>query len=411
MDFFSGSEVKTTSMRPMPPITYHRRPLIPTTDTNKRIQEDDEKPGNMITLYSSNKNGTTQEQHVTMHHLSSDEQLTILKVDQDQNNKTDEKEPGDDDNDVNLDTTANQKSEYIVLHKLPNGEALNLENLETYSSMADVESEIKKSKPYYQPRSLLPPLIVSQRPFVTPEPYEPIPLDQLDDLEAMPDSEPPPVYIINPLKGDLNVTGEIQPPTEEEVEEAIKQANVELFKLNQTHSKGERQEKLLTAVFLQPNEDLASTTDRSISTSPQSTTKDFFEAQTVVYDFNWTPIPKRPTFGPSRAPPNYRPIKLDSVKQLSGIAQVSIPDSGAIADELRSTNSNAGGPEGPPVVNVQLLPPRLSAVLFQVNEKRRALYGRYPPGFHRQNKISPVFKIDPTGLNRKKSKSLDSLFR
>ena len=119
----------------MPPITYHRRPLIPTTDTNKRIQEDDnDKPGNMITLYSSNKNGTTQEQHVTMHHLSSDEQLTILKVDQDQNNKTDDKDPGDEDNDVNLDTTANQKSAYIVLHKLPNGEALNLENLETYSS-------------------------------------------------------------------------------------------------------------------------------------------------------------------------------------------------------------------------------------------------------------------------------------
>ena len=395
----------------MPPITYHRRPMIPTTTDNQRIQIDsDKKPGNMITLYSSNKNGTTQEQHVTMHHLSSDEQLTILKVDQDQNNQTDKKDSDDEDNNVNLEKSGHQKSEYIVLHKLPNGEALNLENLETYSSMADVESEIKKSKPEYQPRSLLPPsLIVSQRPFVTPEPYEPIPLDQLDDLEAMPDNSPPPVYIINPLKGDLNVTGEIQPPTEEEVEEAIKQANVELFKLNQTIG-DQRQEKFLTGVFLPANEEETSTTVRSTSTSTQSTTKDFFEAQTVVYDFNWTPIPKRPTFGPSRAPPNYHRLKLDSVKQLSGIAQVSIPDSGAIAEELKSSSVNAGARQAP-VVNVQLLPPRLSAVLFQVNEKRRALYGRYPPGFHRQNKISPVFKIDPTGLNRKKSKALDNLFR
>ena len=27
---------------------------------------------------------------------------------------------------------------------------------------------------------------------------------------------------------------------------------------------------------------------------------------------------------------------------------------------------------------------------------------------HRQNKIAPIFKVDPTGLNRKRAKSLDS---
>ena len=99
----------------------------------------------------------------------------------------------------------NSKSDYIVLHKLPNGEALNLENLETYSSMADVESGIKKEKmksatSSNQPRSMQN-LIISERPYVQPDIYEPMPLDQLDDLEAMPIHHNNPVYIINPLKG------------------------------------------------------------------------------------------------------------------------------------------------------------------------------------------------------------------
>ena len=94
----------------------------------------------MITL--STKNGT-QHQHVTMHHLSDDEHLTILKVDEEtdsNHNNSSTNHQHDQDQEV-------AKSDYIVLHKLPNGEALNLENLETYSSMADVESGIKNTKP------------------------------------------------------------------------------------------------------------------------------------------------------------------------------------------------------------------------------------------------------------------------
>ena len=38
--------------------------------------------------------------------------------------------------------------------------------------------------------------------------------------------ETKPIYIVNPLKGDQNISGEILPPTEEEVEEALMQANI-----------------------------------------------------------------------------------------------------------------------------------------------------------------------------------------
>ena len=126
----------------------------------------------MITL--STKNGT-QHQHVTMHHLSEDEQLTILKVDEEDTEVDNASKENVNDNNVKGDvdvtnfTDGNKKngnankhsnaskSDYIVLHKLPNGEALNLENLETYSSMADVERGIKKTIPgHLHPRALLP---------------------------------------------------------------------------------------------------------------------------------------------------------------------------------------------------------------------------------------------------------------
>ena len=233
---------------------------MPLPSSNPLIPPKIQKP-QMITL--STKNGT-QHQHVTMHHLSDDEHLTILKVDEetDANHTSSSQEQNED--------SETAKSDYIVLHKLPNGEALNLENLETYASMADVESGIKKTKPEsYKPRSLepfldydMPPsprdMVISERPYPTPDTYEPIPLDELDDLEAMPD-EVKPVYIINPLKGDQNISGEILPPTEEEVEEALMQANIELFKLNQseilttelsTTKDSDRQEKFLPGLLL-----------------------------------------------------------------------------------------------------------------------------------------------------------------
>ena len=443
-----NSDTRLPMLRPIQQLPYSSSTM--TSGTNPKQQhinsmhisamKGKNKP-QMITL--STNNGT-QKQQVTMHHLSEDEQLTILKVDEEDPDSVasntgidngDNSKENIDINDIANDKHSNaSKSDYIVLHKLPNGEALNLENLETYSSMADVESGIKKTIPgHLHPRALLPhvdydvppameDLIISERPLVIPKLYEPIPLDQLDDLEAMQASQQQtssPVYIINPLKGDLNVSGEILPPTEEEVEEAIMQANVELFKLNQTtaamnttinqtdaDSFQERQEKFLNGIFVPTATELSTT---SSSTNTEEPSKVYFETQTVVYDFNWTPMPKRPTFGPPRPPPHYK-LRVDNIKELSHLAQISIPDSGDLAEEIRRRNNSS---DEKPIINVQLLPPRLTAVLFQVNEKHRSLnhHGRYP-GMHRQNKIAPIFKVDPTGLDRKRAKSLDnSMFR
>ena len=61
--------------------------------------------------------------------MLSDDQLTIVKFGSDiPDNKS------SDDQDAIVDE---KKHDYIILHKLPNGEALNLENLQTYN-MADI---------------------------------------------------------------------------------------------------------------------------------------------------------------------------------------------------------------------------------------------------------------------------------
>ena len=172
----------------------------------------------------------------------------------------------------------------------------------------------------------------------------------------------------------------------------------------------------------------------SITTVRSTQADHFFQNQTVVYDFNWTPIPNKPTFGPSPAPLNYQkdlknknihPV-LDNVKNLSHLAKLSLNNhnnNGLDQAILRKNNNKTQQKQQPPpVINVQVLPQRLSSVLFHINEKQRSLaaasshhhghHGRLPfPGMFRQNKIAPIFKIDPTGLDKKKARSLDSLYR
>lgn len=84
--------------------------------------------------------------------------------------------------------------------------------------------------------------------------------------------------------------------------------------------------------------------------------------------------------------------------ELSHLAHVSIPEH--LYDEVKNETS--------PIINVQVLPARLSAVLYQVTEKHRSLQPhRFNPVNSRQNKIAPIFKLDPTGLDRKRAKSLE----
>ena len=81
-----------------------------------------------------------------MHHLSSDEQLTILKVGPSPELNTSLEDNGSNSletpkNSTEIMNATETKVDYIVLHKLPNGEALDLEHMQTYT-MEDLDSEI-----------------------------------------------------------------------------------------------------------------------------------------------------------------------------------------------------------------------------------------------------------------------------
>ena len=276
------------------------------------------------TLDNKNSTATGHEQQVTMHHLSSDGELTILKVGPKED--TNKNEIGDndkilDENDVNesiineietegdgigdndtdikddIENVSNSdfsdsldspdpkadQTKYIVLQKLPNGGAIDLENMQTYT-MEDLASDIQqnnndnnqkgsnKNLTYDRPRSFLksldgelvaagenqttdeqieettlspddqyiPPdqLIISERPPIEPEVYEPIPLSQLEDLEAMPstnqeegEQEGPPVYII--YEHDL-----FHGQEEHEIAENL--ANLELLKVPANETRDEK---------------------------------------------------------------------------------------------------------------------------------------------------------------------------
>lgn len=244
--------------RPVPPLSSHLVPPPPPSVPIEVEHHPTTAPLNNVTMVNTTlnaTNGTTKLDFVdqpiktnassTMEmHMLTDDQLTIVKFG-----------PDDDDDDEHDDTNStldtedddDDKREYIVLHKLPNGEALNLENLQTYN-MADIASGKVEAQedvhnfgmgdsPNDKPRSFnsfdvnegndkldiesatevdhnsedeeeyvddsdtegeeaeygftLPPpdeLVISEAPTEEPEIYSPKPLHELDDLEAMPSS-------------------------------------------------------------------------------------------------------------------------------------------------------------------------------------------------------------------------------
>jgi len=456
---------------------------------------------------SSSDNKTNLEQQVTMHHLSSDGELTILKVgpkeDSNKNeindddkiisdenfvnesniNEIETEDDGKDDNNDNKDDDVGNAGEtisssdfsdsldspdpkadqtkYIVLQKLPNGGAIDLENMQTYT-MEDLASDIKNNnnnindmeKPsnftYDRPRSFqkslddplvagekgssnetstlkdedettihpdfIPPaeLVISERPPVLPEVYEPLPLSQLDDLEAMSSStsdqtEEHPVYII--YEQDL-----FQGEEEHEIAENL--ANLELLKVASNDTRDEKliEENNVNKTMLNL-ETLIDNNQLEGGNGPKITNPDQIgpsEIPKVV----WTPIPTQdtrewesptrkassPVIGPAWPPPEYKPASKEAtldpvdIGHLSKVAYVTLTDDGGLSQEVKAElNRTLDQDER----NIQLLPPRLSAALMHVNNQNRlrsigsgVVTGRQSGGLSRENKIAPVFKYD-----------------
>ena len=254
-----------------------------------------------------------------------------------------------------------EKPDYIVLHKLPNGDALNLENLQTYN-MADIEKgkmpQAQENVANYglgmydkptsdddvprafhsfddEQREEEEKLLISESPPLEKVIYEPKPLHELEDLEAMEDQKPPPVYIIEPdekesksLKGAVNAT--ILPPV-------IKSTDA---------------------------------------------------GEWIPIETSTNQAPLR-TFGPPNKP-----------ESLSDIAHVVVASS---AKRVINNKKAMTTTTSTPPINVQLLPRKLTQVLTNVEKDSRSIPSSYA-GQHRENKIAPIFKQDER-LDRKFGRS------
>jgi hypothetical protein len=422
------------------------------------------------------KNSTTSshEQQVTMHHLSSDGELTILKVgpkedssnkneisDDDTNlvnnnsNESDFNEieteadhridNNDDDPDEDIDDDADLHSDfsdsldspdpksdttkYIILQKLPNGGAIDLENMQTYT-MEDFASDIQQNNKqnnltYDRPRSFqkslenpsksdekmfnnfteieeettlepfsdisLPPkLLISERPPTLPEIYEPLPLSQLDDQEAMSSSQDDhPVYII--YEKDL-----FQGQEEQTIAESL--SNLELFKIS-SNSTTETQVNTGNSTLYAFNTDEEQLDDNQLEENNYNNGKGILETPKI----EWTPIPIQDLRTTLTKPsnqvivPDWPPTKIGKQDSRIDQADTSLLSNAAYVT-LEDTTEQKN--ETQDVKNIQLLPQRLSAVLTNVNNQNRLRSLsvqssiRQTTGLNRENKIAPIFKYE-----------------
>lgn len=294
--------------------------VIETNDIKTNITEDNEKPANQSIKTD----------------ILSDDQLTIFKVGPDNDIvrvRNDTK-----DNDTDTDTETDYK--LVILHKLPNGNALNLENLKTYnyedlikghSSVIEDSDQEKMDrenvKLFDVPRRISDDKTGAHR---TSEPY--IIYQIPDKTSHLKPSSGGPVYrpSVQPVYRPTTVLG--------------------------SH--------------------LAQFDDTS---SPNDTNINIHRASAPPND--WIPTNRKKNG-----------LNLDKLTELSQLAQVSINNKGPIRVPSSPSYSSK--------LNVQLLPSRLSAVLSQLDtghrERERSIesHSRERQGqvSHRQNKVSPAFQ-------------------
>ncbi len=367
--FPSRRRPSTTQYRPHPPRLHlplrPRRPdiLVTTTLPPPFAEKVDVDVDKLVTV---------------MKDVAEEDQLTIVKIGQNGHRA-----------DQTLRSSNNNHSEenvdYIVLHKLPNGEALNLENLRTYS-MADIEkgkmplsdqidmgisnsfnvnegndgvipmnghaSEHLKEPPERSEQGKL---------FLDPELYQMTtsesPVKSLkEQLEAMKE----PLYELR--KEHPYYVNFKDPPAEGPKEELrVPVNNLEVLDLGAgSVSSSEEADPVVSSELEAPK---ASTPKPSTDSSA------------------WIPIQTspKPTFGPRNKPPGYiSRTQFDPyhISKLTDIAHIYLADVGHL-------ESN----------NVQQQPFKLS----YSDIKERSIAGSRPyaiPGQFRENKIAPVFKQD-----------------
>lgn len=428
---------------------YHSRPMDKSdTDVTQLIDTSNE---------FEDQSDPTESDEMKMEFMS-DDQLTIVKI------GTEDELNRSNNNSVDLDTDNqenNTKIDYIVFHKLPNGEALNLENLRTYN-MSDIaqgkvqDPELDEidmamfDQPEEEPRgfdtfnvnegndALRPDAFDSQR-IHSIAVTKTVKQDETDDANAdsvieddyydqsnnedepVPDTkalkistQSPPeeeVYSPTPLKDleDLDAMPfQGDKPVyiihEEDLVEdhpyftSFKNKHIPRMEDSIVPSESEQAEMEILKVNVDRKDRRIDSFDHSLPSTNSPA-----QPEPTKMTFDWVPIPTKtpvPIFGPPNKPARFKnkPIDVEDVQQMTNIASVALTNKGPLAEEVN--NSPLKDRLRP--ISLQYLPKRFTTILSRITDKERSLNSPqgWPgrPGQFRENKIAPIFKQDPMGL-------------
>ena len=384
-------------------------PLHPATERTDLLREED-----IIIVDNSVEKApelNRTQQPITNDDILSDDQLAIFKVGPDNNVEQVVNMSSFDQNVTNTELT---DYKYVILHKLPNGEALNLENLKTYN-YADLVNDYKnqfsnegleefdrENLGYYDvPRRFSD----NKNPYIIYQLNDPAlkngkPSSELRKKLRLPSkgvrpvyrpttektSRPPSSYVFHTTrKSPIFVP---KPPTPSAIPSKAEKLPLSHDDMKLLQSKVEEilsssNEKLHHPVYPQ-----VAKQGSSPPRPPPSPLNDWVPTDTGAKGQH----PHHATQShPHVKVPKLPKLDLHRLTKLSQLASVSIADAGSLADTVKSIREKSAAAAGR--LTIQLLPPRLSAVLTHLDgggERHQA--ARALPGSARQNKIAPAFK-------------------
>ena len=348
---------------------------VPATERVDEISEDDiiVIETNQLkndTGMKSNINGSEDEIKTD---ILSDDKLTIFKVGPDNDIVRVSNETGDNDTD---DTGSKDDYKFFILHKLPNGNAVNLENLKTYNyeDLIKGHSSVIEDANQHQEeenfdRENLEFFDVPRR--VSDDRKNPYIIFQLSDKQANGHH-----HHVTGTPGGLGHQPLYTRPNVYPVYRPVSMQTIQTV-----HQDSENNPSMTTMLASTTTDNIANVANVTDGTSSNlNRTLDTDTAEWI--------------------PRNRSGMSLGKLSELSQLAQVSITNKGPL-----KIQSKTGPAAFPTKLNVQLLPPRLSAVLSHldtayrerdrtINLDRDNRHGnsRSVISPHRQNKISPAFQ-------------------
>jgi hypothetical protein len=371
--------------------------------------------------------------------ILSDDQLTIFKVGPDNDV---ERVVNMSSFDQNVTDSESQNYKYVILHKLPNGEAVNLENLKTYNyedlingyssfmddGPANEEFDRENLEYFDVPRKFS----NGENPYIIYQLSEAALQNAKEETKNKYFSRPNGIYPVYKPTTSSTVSSPSSNPINSYIYSATRKSPVFIPKPTPQFVPQKPEEHALSSDDMKL---LQTKVDEILSVKPNQTSERESEGvpnaggfsnvnkfASVLhstygspgsngvrnqYTVNGVPARTRNVWVPKEVPRNNpnkfqqnkndkSELNIQKLSKLSQLASVSITDNGPLAETVKSMKEDNAKVRSAQKLTIQLLPPRLSAVLTHLDSPTpglaRSQNSRSILSGFRQNKIAPVFK-------------------